>query len=570
MKRLPFSLACFILFAAALAGCDPGAIDATMLNRYQAEMANRSPQPRRAESGGGLLEPTGALTPRLDIDLDANEVASVKLTLNDAVMRAMANNLDIRIVSFDPQIAREDMIKAAAAFDLVAFGGYSFARQHTHTINPGTTPEQVETQTAQAGVKQLIPTGGTWALSHSLRRMWDNGRFSTLPLNYQPMMSLEVTQPLLRDAWPAYNLAKLKVAQTNRRVSEADFRTTLEETIAKVVAAYWTLWQARREVPIRTDLLQYTQEIFRRVSDRAAIDADQSKIKQAESAVKDAQVQLERAQKTLADAQDSLLKLLADPQLNLTTNLEIVTVTDPAQMPVTIDLREQLLTGLEHNPQLAKARLSIELAEIGVQVAQNQALPRLDFKGNGSYQGLDRYYPESMAEMSDMRNFSFGASLNMEYPLGNRERLADLARTRLERLKSITQMQNLADQLAQNVRERVREIARSYREIQLVRELVTAKEAELQALTDVEQIRGPLTPEFLQLKLNTRNQLAEARSAELRAVQNYNIAMAGLAQVTGTVLKSYSVDIALPFIVGDSDWATSSRRPAPATGKSAD
>ncbi len=543
-----------LLFAAVavLSGCNPGDIDNTMINRYQAEMAARSPQPRRSDMGGGLLEPTGALCPKLELTQEPNGTV-VKMTLNEAVMRALANNLDIRVISFDPEIAREDMIKAAAAFDVTVFGSYGINDQHTHPASTS-TPEQVHLQTAEAGVRQLVPTGGTWAISHSLQRSWDNGALSTLPLNYQNVMALEVTQPLLRDAWPEFNLAKLKIAQTTRKSSEADFRNTLEQTIAQVVAQYWTLWQSRREVIIRQELLQTTIDTLHRMQARGEIDAAAAQIKQAEAAVKDTQIQLERAVKAVADSQDSLAQLLADPQVNLVSNLEIVPISDPAQSPLSINVAEQLLTALEHNPQLARARLAIELSEINVTIADNQTLPRLDFKGRGSYQGLAGTYEPALHEMGDMSNFSFGASLSFEYPLGNRAALADLARTKLERLKAVSQMQNLADQIAQAVRERSREIGRSYREIQLTRELIEAKKAELQALMDLEEIRGRLTPEFLQLKLSTQNQLADAKSGELRAVQGYNTAVVGLAQVTGTILKTYSVDLALPSVMGESEW----------------
>src|SRR5690554_1679568 len=116
----------------SVSGCvGPGSIDPTLLNRYQYSVSCNSPQPRVGVGGLGLLEPTIELGPRLDIVTSEDGVRQVRLGINDAVMLAVANNNDVRVVSFDPEIARQEMIAAAAQFDYTIFGGYTFNRQDT-------------------------------------------------------------------------------------------------------------------------------------------------------------------------------------------------------------------------------------------------------------------------------------------------------------------------------------------------------------------------------------------------------------------------------------------------------
>ncbi|HUT57847.1 MAG TPA: TolC family protein [Phycisphaerae bacterium] len=544
-------------------GCvPPGEIDNTVLNRYSAALAARGAQQRLGGRGLGLLQPVGAVGPMLKVVGDANgQAVAIHLSLKEAVLRAVANSLDVRVVSFDPEMSREEMVKAAAAFDAVVFAGYDYSRADAlaSSVFAGT---QRDTQVWSAGVRQFTPSGGAWSITYAMTRLWDNSAFSAMPITYEPTLVLEVSQPLLRDAWPEFNLANLRIARTNRKVSEAQFRAKLEETVANVISGYWALWEARQEAPIRRKLLAETRKTLQKVRARQEIDAGAAQIRQAEAAVKQRELLLDFAIKAAQDAQDNLLRLLADPQLNLVSGYQVVPVSPPAQSPLELDLTDQLLAALEHSPTMEQARLAVALADINVKVAVNQTLPRLDLTGSVGYQGLGPKVHEAGEKFWTLDYLSYGIGVSFEYPLGNRERRAELRRTRLSRLQAVAQMQNTADQIALAVKERVREIGRAFRETELQRAVVKAKTLELQAIEDIERIRGRLTPEFLNLKLSTQGQLADAEIAELAAIQNYNLAVAQLAQVTGTILKQYSVQVVLSAAVGAAAWPYAPAQPA--------
>ena len=68
------------------------------------------------------------------------------------------------------------------------------------------------------------------------------------------------------------------------------------------------------------------------------------------------------------------------------------------------------------------------------------------------------------------------------------------------------------------------------------KEAADAAEIYLQALEDLEVIREKLTPEFLLVKLQAQESLADARRAEVKGIIEFNIALARVAQSAGTVL----------------------------------
>lgn len=115
------------------------------------------------------------------------------------------------------------------------------------------------------------------------------------------------------------------------------------------------------------------------------------------------------------------------------------------------------------------------------------------------------------------------------------------------------------------INERIRQVATTYDEMLAQRKAVEAFKAQLQALEDTERIRGRLTPEFLQLKLSAQESLAQAQHAELLATIQYNIALSNLDRVTGTILQTQRVKIALPAATYMDYSAWPGELPAPKT-----
>jgi len=469
------------------------------------------------------------------VSLDPTAENLILLSLDEAVMRALAGNLDIRVESFQPAISREDMTIAASEFDWTLFGGLTLSKVDTKPTSPFAT-RQTRNRNWQFGVKKKVVTGAQVSAEWNLPRTWDEGGVSSLPNRWGPALELSVTQPLLRDAWPAVNLARLRIAALSDENTRAAFRQTVEDTVTRVVETYWALRQARQDYAIQVWLLAEARETLRRLKLRRDIDATAVEVKQTESALRSREAALVRSRKIIADTQDALLRLLADDQLNLVAKAEVVPSSNPHDVPVELDEADQLLTALRHNPVLEQARVAISVADVNVRVARNATLPRLDFTAATTMSGLDTRPDNSLKEMWSGQYVGYTFALAFEYPIGNRERLANLRKTRFQRLQAITRLQNSADQVAQTVREALRRVRTSYEELNAQRQAAAAAREQLWAL-DQRQIRDRITPTFLQLKLQAQETIAAAERAELQALAEYNQALIALARATGTVLK---------------------------------
>ena len=549
----PLCCVLFIVLIAQLAGCVSDEVDEQgALASYQQALSDKGPQVRADPLQSlALLKPIPTpddILEEVEIVIDPNTGRKIiALTIEQAIVRALANSPEIRVVSFDPSIAKQDITKAAAEFDVTAFGRVNY-EQDDNPINSIFQAGQSDVRLLESGIKQKGVTGSEWSLSYALTRSWDDLATRSLPTRYEPILAFQVRQPLLRDAWKQTNLAGVNIARLNHDIAVLGFRQKAEDVSKQVISAYWRLLQARRDFEILQKLLERTLETLTKVLGRQEIDATDVQIKQMEASSKSREAILLQASRAVIDAQDVLLRLMADPKVSLLDELEIIPQTAPAVKTNELEQAKILGRAINKNPVMQQARVAIAVADINIRVAENQEMSRLDLIASSRLQGISHSQGPAQDNFNRGDYVSYAVGLSLEFPLGNRQREAELLRRRLERRKAVSTLQNLADQVAVQAKERIRLVETNLAEIQIQADAAEAARIHLQAVEDSEPVRERLTPEFLLVKLQAQASLADAQRAEIKAIAEFNISMAELAQTMGTVLELRQVSTALPVV----------------------
>jgi outer membrane protein TolC len=235
--------------------------------------------------------------------------------------------------------------------------------------------------------------------------------------------------------------------------------------------------------------------------------------------------------------------------MNTVSELEVMPVTAPY---VALEGIEHLTSqrflelAMKKNPMVQQAKLAIQIADINIRVAGNQKMPRIDLIASARAQGMARGPENAQDRLNSSDYTSYAIGLTFEYPLGNRQREAERLQRRFQYRKAVSTLQNTADQVAAQVKEKVRQVEMNLEEIDIQKQTLEATEMHLQALEASELIREQLTPEFLLVKLQAQESLAQAERAETSAIVDFNISWAQLAQSTGTVLELHQVRTSLP------------------------
>ena len=503
---------------------------------YQEKLVQKGPQARVGPEGIDSIKPLpDQAYPELNVAADEKGQKSINLTLDNAVMRALSNSPEIKVVSFDPSIARENITAAVSEFDVMAFGQIQYDDNDSPS-NDLSLSGQSTSSLVEAGIKQKGITGAEWSLAYTLNHVDDNSVTRIFPESYEPAMVFELKQPLLRNAWQDVNLAGINISKMSYRSSLEAFRQKAESLSAEVTFLYWNLFQAHRNVDIQSSLLEKTYDTLRKVIDRHKLDATVGDIKQTEASVKSREAALLESERRKSDVQDRLVRLLADHQMNLAEDIEIIPVTFPAIGSSPFDQSELIRLALQNNPTVSRAKLEAEIAEVNLKVAKKQRLPQLDIVASAQLDGLSDSQGTAHDMITDADHTSYSIGLKIEYPLGNRNKEAGYRQKKLKHLKSLSNLQNISDQVANLVREKIRSAETSQKEIKIQQDAVSAARIHMQTIEDIEIVRKKLTPEFLLAKIQAQESLANAQRANVQAIVNFNVALTRLSQATGKLL----------------------------------
>ena len=521
-----------------VAGCVSGDTkDESDVSLYQKALVDKGPQKRTGSEGLDALRPAAdPRMPPLEVSEDAAGKKTVTLSLAHALSRALANSPEISVVSFDPTIAKEKVVVEAAKFDFTAFGNLEVNDKDAPSNNVSETGVS-RSNLWEVGVKQKGITGAEWRISYAMIHTIDDSVSRVFPRSYEPSLSLMVKQPLLRNAWQDVNLSAVKTAQLQYQTALADFRRQAEDVLTQVISLYWALLQSRRDVEIYRDFLDKAVQTLTKVEDRKGIDATTGDIMQVKATVKRREADLLRAQKIHTDVRESLVRLLADSQLNILNNLDIVPMTAPEISAKELIPSELLELALKNNAEIVRAHIEVEVAEINMNVAKKQQLPSLDLVASARLDGLsdDQGYASRM--ISDRDHASYFLGLSFEYPFSNREKTAEFRQRELQYAKASSKLQALQDQTALLIKERIRAAETAQREIQIYKDAVSADRIHLQVIEDIGVVRKRLTPEFLLTVIQAQESLADSQRAEIKAVADYNIALSRLSQAAGTLMN---------------------------------
>ncbi len=243
----------------------------------------------------------------------------MSLTLEDAVKRALENNLDIAVQRINQQTYDIDIASIRSVYSPVMTSTVSSQTSKfasTSTIAGAATGPAITNDTFvfNGGFAQDVPWGGG-----SFRATLDNRRQATTSLTatvnpqYTPTWAAQYTQPLLRDFRIDNTRQQLLVTRINQDISDIQLQQTIINTLANVRNAYWDYVFAVQSVEVSRQSLDLAEELLRNnqmkveIGTMAPID-----VVQAQSQVAQQRQALVTAEGTRRTAEIALKRLIVN------------------------------------------------------------------------------------------------------------------------------------------------------------------------------------------------------------------------------------------------------------------
>jgi len=388
----------------------------------------------------------------------------------------------------------------------------------------------------------MLSTGMQVQVSYSLNRSETDLVFQTLNPTYFNSFIVQFQQPLLRGFGLDYNRAQIELTKLDREMSIEKLKRDVRETLFNVEQAYWQLLQARRVVGVVSQLLSDLEIIYKDLNERleAGYDVYRVQLSFIQSRIERHEAEFVSLTKRVRDAEDALKRLMNDPEMDLSKDVGIIPVDVPLIEPLVLDQIGEVAAGLSNREELREAKLAIEQAQIGVGVAKNQALPKLDVLFRYVVDGLGSNADRAFSQLSENDFHEYVVGLQFEWPIGNRGPEAKIRQARLQQAQAIAAHRDLIENVILEVQQAIRMIQSEYEQVGPSYRWVTSSEEWAEATKARQERRDAPN---LQIELDSYESLSVGRRQLLDTLVRYNVALSNLERQKGTLLEYNNIVI---------------------------
>jgi len=483
---------------------------------------------------------------RVQNPLDATGAATVPLTLEDAVRRAVDNNLEVAVERLNPQTFDFTLASLRANYNPSAtstLGRRDNVRPPTNLLNPGSP--NVSTMTYNAGIQQNVPWGGgNYILTFNNNKVVSPtdqlARFDPL---FNSSYLFSYTQPLLRGFKIDQTRQQMATAVINRDNAELNLKARTTNTLAAVRAAYWDYVYSIQAVDVARESLSLASKLLSdnkirvEVGTMAPMDVVQAEAEEASR-----QQTLTTSTAIMRTAELSLKRLIVSGTNDPLWSQHIDPTDRPDFQTVSIDVEAAVRSALTQRTDLHIARNAFEANTVLLKSQRDQSLPDVDAlvtygaSGLGGVQwnlagsGLDQQrngilvdggFNNALSTLFNREYPNWQFAINVNYPLGGNPAEAQAARTRLLIQQNQAQIRASELTVATEVTNAALQVTNSMEALAASR---VARDLSQRRL-DAEMSRFDVGMSNNYQVVQMQRDLREAQNIELRALLNYRKAL---------------------------------------------
>jgi outer membrane protein len=469
---------------------------------------------------------------------------TLPLTVEEAVRLALEHNLDLKADRLDPQISDTRVAGAVGAFK----PSFNTGIQRNNQIQPPVgflvpTPTATDAVTSNAGVSQRLPWfGTTYGVSWNAVHTESNSFLNSYNPLLQSGLSVNVSQPLVRDMSIDLARQQLATSRVNRDIAGTKFQESVVHTTASVKTAYWNLAAANGNLEARQTSLDLARELVR--VNKARVDVGQAPpldLVSAQAEVASNEEQLIVAQTLVKVAEDRLRVLILDTSEPDAWTAAIQPIDSPPISIAPIDLDAAIAGAMRDRTDLQRGKFDIENTQTNVKYAASQRLP--DVRLNASYlasglggtevirsggfpgtiigSGAATDFGNVLNQLFERNYPTWAVGFSVSYPLGKSAEEANYSRAQLEKTQAQERLKATQSRVVQQLREAAWKIEGNAKRIDTTR---AARELAEQRL-DAEQKRYEVGLSTNFLVIQAQRDLAQAKTNELSAVLAYDLAL---------------------------------------------
>ncbi|MGB7294392.1 MAG: TolC family protein [Candidatus Aminicenantales bacterium] len=494
----------------------------------------------------------------------AAQTSPKSLSLEDCILSALKNNLGIQSAYLSPQLAETQVTWAKEKFSPRLSFGHSRQSNSSASYSFIEAAEKVTSSynDFSASVWQAVPTGGAFSVSLGSYKSESNRSFQTINPRYGSTLSFGFSQPLLKNFGSKMSRREIIISLNNKDISESQLRAALLDMVFTVEQAYWNLIYAIENLKVMQQSLELARDLLSK--NRREVEVGMVapiEILSAEAEVATREADILQAEIAVTNSEDLLKTVINFEAGQEGGPTHISPSDDPIQEAVEVSLDEALRIALSNRPDLQTTRIGLKNKEINVAYAKNQTLPELNLTTSywsPGISGTQLLYQDDNpltgvvvgqvpggagAALSDaigLRYSNWLIGLQVSFPVSNFTSRAQYEVSKISYEQALIDLANLEQRIFLEIRTAVRAVEINYKRVLGYRAARELAQKKLEA--EEKKLKVGLTTNYVVLQY--QRDLANARTAELKSLIEYNLTLAYLDKSLGTSLKNKNIKLA--------------------------
>jgi len=495
------------------------------------------------------------------------------LSMNDAIRQALQNNNDIEVAKDDVRFAETQLRSLYGVYDPV----FNVTPQIIKNVSPQTssflggggaagTTSVTTFNVSPSLTKSFENGGGSYTLTFANSRTSTSSTNSSLSPFYSSNLSLQFSQPLLRNREIDASRHAIRVQKKRLEQTDSDFRQRTISIISQVQAAYWNLVFALRNQQNQLDSLNVSRQNMRNIEIEIGAGAkaplDRAQV-QTDIATREANLFI--ATQSVSLAENSLKQLLLRDPSSPQWSAQITPTDSPAFDLSPIDLTASLDEARKNRPELKRLNLQKEITGLDIQYFKNQTKPQIDLTGTVATTGLAGApcipnpadpnnrcsapptnlvggFGKDLSNLGGLNTYNVTVGAAISFPIHNTTAKANLAGARIQEQQLQASYRSQDQSIEMDVRNAAQSVDTAQKRMVASRQARESAEQQLSGEQKLYEVGRSTT--FLLLQ--RQNELTSARTSELQAQTDYNKALADLQRATAATLRVNNVVVQDP------------------------
>lgn len=465
-----------------------------------------------------------------------------RISMDEAVALALENNLDLQVERITPQVQDLSVAQVRTGYTPTFTSNINWNDQTQPPVSllAGNNLEIVtNTSRYEFGLGALNRFGGNYNVSLNNNRVTTNNIFTNFNPQLSANVSLNYTQPLLRNFKIDGTRQQLLISQKTREISGVQLQQSIALTARNVKTAYYDLVFAISNLGVQQQSLELARQSLKDSRARVEIGTVAPiDLVQGESEVAQREESVILAEAAIARAEDRLRTLVFNPGQPDFWRMRIEPADAVSFRAIAVDTDAAIARALQSRTDLVASRKQIESNDVNIRFFKNQTMPDVNasltyfsqgvggtsfIRGPGGFPGpiigqVEKSFGATLKDMFTGNFPTWTLGVQVSYPIGQANTEAALARARLQDQQARKQLQSQELQVASQIRELARQVQTNAKRVDATRASRTLAERRLEA--EEKKLAAGTSTSFLVFQ--AQRDLNQARNNELSALLDYS------------------------------------------------